>query len=414
MKGNVLKLNSCRLCKNKKLYKVLDLGKTALANSFLEKSQLKNKELFFPLGLNFCNKCGQLQLTHVVNPELMFRNYVWVSSTSHVTREHFKEYAEKTFKNLKMKKGDLVVEMGSNDGVLLKPFKKLGANVLGVDPARNVARRTTKEGITTIPEYFDSKIAEKIAKKYGKAKVVSGNNVFAHINDLDEIVKGVKILLSEDGVFVIEFPYLIDFVEKNLFDLMYHEHLSYLAVRPLDKFFKKHGMQIFDVVKTPVHGGSVRLYVQRKEGNYNLHKSVEKFINMEKNKKLHLLSTYRKYAKNIEKNKIKLIKILEDLKTQNKKIIAYGAPAKGNTLLAYFGIDTNILDYIIDDSPYKFNLYTPGTHIPIYSPNKLKSDNPDYIFMLAWNFADDLMKRLSSFKKKGGRFIVPVPEPHLA
>lgn len=410
---DVFKLKYCRLCKNHNIVPVLDLGKTALANSFLKKNQLSNKELFFPLGLNFCPNCGQLQTTHVVNPELMFRNYVWVSSTSHVTREHFQNYANFTFNKLRMKKGDLVVEMGSNDGVLLKPFKILGAKVLGIDPARNVAKRATKEGIETLPNFFNSLIAKKVLKKYGPAKVITGNNVFAHINDLDEIIKGVKILLREDGVFVIEFPYLVDFVEKNLFDLVYHEHLSFLAVSPLDKFFKKHKMQIIDVVKTPVHGGSIRILIQKRGGIYKLNNSVQRFIKSEKDRKLHLLSTYVKYAKQIEKNKKELVSLLKDLKSKNKKIIAYGAPAKGNTLLSYFQINTKILDYIIDDSPYKHNLYTPGTHIPIYGPDKLKTEKPDYIFMLAWNFADDLMKRLKNFKKGGGKFIIPVPKPYV-
>lgn len=413
MTKKAFKLKYCRLCKSKNLTLVLDLGKTALANSFLNKKQLSNKELFFPLGLNFCSDCGQLQISHVVNPELMFRNYVWVSSTSHVTREHFKEYAEESFEKLGMKKGDLVVEMGSNDGVLLKPFKELGAKVLGVDPAKNVAKRATSSGIETLPYFFDTKIVKKIVKKYGKAKLVSGNNVFAHIHDLDEIVLGVKNLLENNGVFVIEFPYLIDFVKKNLFDLVYHEHLSYLAVAPLNKFFKSHNMEIFKVIKTPVHGGSVRLFIQKIGGKYKINNSVNKFINAEKVSKLDTLQTYIRYAKSIRNNKENLIKLLKDLKRKKKKIVAFGAPAKGNTLLTYFNIDTKILDYIVDDSSYKHNLYTPGTHIPIYSPEKLEIDKPDYIFMLAWNFADDLMKRLKDFKKSGGKFIIPVPKPHI-
>lgn len=413
MTKKAFKLKYCRLCKSKNLVLVLDLGKTALANSFLMKRQLLEKELFFPLGLNFCRDCGQLQISHVVNPELMFRNYVWVSSTSHVTREHFKEYAEEAFKKLGMKKDDFVVEMGSNDGVLLRPFKDLGAKVLGIDPARNVAKRTTLSGIKTLPHFFDTKIAKKIVKEYGKAKLVSGNNVFAHIHDLDEIVMGVKNLLEDGGVFVIEFPYLIDFVKKNLFDLIYHEHLSYLAVAPLNKFFKSHDMEIFDVIKTPVHGGSARLYIQRIGGKYKTNNSVNKFIKAEKENKLDTLQTYVKYANSIKNNKENLIKILKDLKGKNKKIVAFGAPAKGNTLLTYFNIDTKILDYIVDDSSYKHNLYTPGTHIPIYGPEKLETDKPDYIFMLAWNFADDLMKRLKDFKKGGGKFIIPVPKPHI-
>jgi hypothetical protein len=413
MKKKVFKLKHCRLCKSTNIIPILNLGKTALANSFLTKKQLKEKELFFPLGLNFCLKCGQLQTTHVVSPELMFRNYVWVSSTSPVTRDHFKEYAETVFDKLKMKKGDLVVEMGSNDGVLLKPFKKMGAKVLGVDPAINVAKRTTKQGILTLPYFFDSKIAKKIVKKYGKAKVISGNNVFAHINDLDEILSGVDILLDKNGVFVIEFPYLIDFVEKNLFDLVYHEHLSYLAITPLSKFFKKHGMEIFSVIKTPVHGGSVRLFVQRVNGEYIVDRSVNKFIELEKQKRLDKLQTYKQYAKNIKRNKESLVKIINNIKSKNKSIVGYGAPAKGNTLLSYFKIDNKTLNYIVDDSPYKLNLYTPGTHILVTKPSEIIKNKPDYVLILAWNFAEPIMDKLNKYKEEGGHFIIPVPKPHV-
>src|SRR3989344_2641308 len=234
----VIKINCCRLCKSTKLVKVLDFGKTPPANAFLKKSQLKDQEDFFPLLVNFCIKCKQLQLSHVVSPEILFRQYIWVSSTSSVTVKHFEEYAQSVFRILNMKKGDLVVELGSNDGVLLKPFKKLGANVLGVDPARNIARMAVSHGIPTIPHFFNETIADQIIKKYGKAKVISANNVFAHIHNLDEITRAVRKLLDKNGTFIIEAPYNVDLLEKNLFDIVYHEHLSYLSIHPLDIFFK--------------------------------------------------------------------------------------------------------------------------------------------------------------------------------
>lgn len=406
-------LKYCRLCKSKNLKLVLDLGKTALANSFLKKEELVKEEPMFPLALNFCLDCGQLQTTHVVSPELMFRDYVWVSSTSPVTVSHFEEYANSVFRGLKMKKNDLVVEMGSNDGVLLKPFKKLGAKVLGVDPARNVAERTTKDGILTLPNYFNPQIAQQILNDYGKAKVIAGNNVFAHIHDLDEILKAVDILLDDNGSFIIEFPYLIDFIEKNLFDITYHEHLSYLAIGPLDKFFKNHGMQIFDVVKTPVHGGSTRVFVKKHNGKYNVSNSVNKFMHLEEEKGLHKVQTYDQFAKKVKNNKEELTQLLKSLKRQNKKIVGYGAPAKGNTLLSYFGIDNNMLDYIVDDSKYKHGLFTPGTHIPVTDPSLLEKLKPDYVFILAWNFAEPIMNKLTNFKKEGGLFIIPVPKPYI-
>lgn len=407
----VKKISYCRLCKAKNLKKVLDLGKTPPANSFLKISQLKDKEDFFPLVVNFCTHCSQLQLSHVVKPEILFRHYVWVSSTSPVTVAHFEEYAGSVFDNIKLKKGDLVVEIGSNDGVLLKPFKKLGAKVLGVDPALNVAARATKDGILTLPHFFNVKIAKQIVKKYGKAKVIAANNVFAHINDLDEIVKAVYELLDKDGAFVIEAPYNIDLIEKNLFDIVYHEHLSYLAIKPLDRFFKSFGMQIFDVVKRPVHGGSVRIFVKFSGAKHKINKSVKEFIDLEERKKLSDINTYYEFAKNIKKNKVSLLKLLRRLKKENKSIAGYGAPAKSTTLLHYFGIGKEIIDFIVDDSRFKHGLFTPGKHIPIVAPKNLYTRKPDYLLILAWNFAKPIMKMHGKFRQNGGKFIVPVPTP---
>ena len=407
----VKKIINCRLCKSKNLKKILDLGKTPPANSFLKKSQLKNKEDFFPLVVNFCTNCGQLQLSHVVSAEILFRHYVWVSSTSKVTVLHFEEYARSVFDEINLKRNDLVVEMGSNDGVLLKPFKKLGARVLGVDPARNVASRATREGILTLPHFFDIKITKQIVKKYGKAKVIAANNVFAHINDLDEIVNAVRILLDKEGAFVIEAPYNIDLVEKNLFDIIYHEHLSYLSIKPLDKFFKRFGMQIFDVVKREVHGGSVRIFVKRKDASHEVEESVKKFIDLENRKKLSDINTYYEFAKHIEKNKISLVKLLKKLKKEGKSIAGYGAPAKSTTLLHYFGIGKDVIDFIADESPFKHGLFTPGKHIPIVPPKNLYIKKPDYLLILAWNFAQPIMKMHEKFRKQGGKFIVPVPTP---
>lgn len=410
----VTKISFCRLCKSKKLEKILDFGKSPPANSFLQPSQLNKKEDFFPLVVNFCTDCGQLQLSHVVNPEILFRHYVWVSSTSRVTVAHFEEYARSVFGSLKMEKGDLVVEMGSNDGVLLKPFQALGARVLGVDPARNVARRATAEGIPTLPQFFNAKLAKRIAKSYGKAKVITANNVFAHINDLDEIMEAVRALLDDEGAFIIEAPYNIDLVEKNLFDIVYHEHLSYLSIRPLDRFFKRFGMRIFDVVKTPVHGGSVRIFVTFNRAKHKTKKSVQQYIDLEKQKKLHDINTYRQFAQHVKENKIAISKLLRNLKKQNKRIAGYGAPAKSTTLLQYFNIGKETLDFIVDDSPYKVGLFTPGKHIPVVATQALYERRPDYVLLLAWNFADSIMKIHKKFADEGGKFIVPVPVPKIA
>lgn len=405
------RLNYCRICKNKNLKQIINLGSTPPANAFLKKTQLKSKEFFFPLKMNFCKRCGQLQLSHVVSPKLLFQDYVYVSSTSPIFIAHFEEYAKSLHKRLKLNKKSLVVDLGSNDGILLKPFKKLGVRVLGIDPAVKIAKKATKEGIETLPFFFNTKLAKKILKKYKPADIITANNVFAHIHDIDEIVEGVRILLKEDGVFVIEAPYLIDFVEKNYFDLIYHEHLSYFSVKSLRNLFKLHNMEIFDVIKVDAHGGSARYFIKRKNAKHKITKSVEDFLIKEKKAKLHNVKTYLSYSKKIDDNKKSLKNLISSLKKEKKSIAGYGAPAKGNTLLNYFKIKNNEIKYIIDDSPYKQGLYTPGTHIPVVSSSILEKDMPDYIFILAWNFAQPIMKKLENFRKKGGKFIIPVPKP---
>lgn len=411
MQKQVDKLKLCRICKNDNLIKIISLGKTPPANAFLKKSELNLPEPFFPLHVNFCPICRQLQLSHVVSPELLFRNYVYVSSTSLVFVRHFEDYARDVFEKLKLKKRELVIDIGSNDGILLKPFKKLGARVLGIDPARKIAHQAAKAGIETLPEFFSQSLAEKIINKYGQASLITANNVFAHIDDLDEIIAAVKKLLTADGVFIIEVPYLVVFLQKNLFDTIYHEHLSYFSVKPLVKFFQRHNMKVFDVWETLSHGGSIRVFVATKLSKWRTKKSVATLLKKEQQLGLDDLQTYFNFAKRINQNRLALKKLLAKLKRNGKKIVGFGAPAKGNTLLNYFKIGPEVLDYIVDDSSYKQNLFTPGTRIPVVSPSRIYKDKPDYIFILAWNFATPIMDNLSDYKKIGGRFIIPVPEP---
>lgn len=401
----------CRFCKNKKLIQVIDLGSQPAANAFLNKKQLSQEEDKFPLKVNFCSKCGQLQLTHVVSPDLLFRNYVYVSSTSPVFIKHFEDYAKSVYKKLKLGKDSFVIDIGSNDGILLRPFKDMGTKILGVDPAREIARKASEDGIETLPEYFDQKIGAKIIKKYRHADVITANNVFAHVPFIDELIMAVRNVLKEDGVLIIEAPYLADFLQKNLFDTIYHEHVSYLSIRSLTALFKRFDMKIFDVEKTDSHGGSIRVFVKKIESRRPIQKSVANFISKEKALGLGRLTTYTKFAKKIDKNKEDLNKILKKLKSQGYSVIGYGAPAKGNTMLNYFNIGTKILDYIIDDSKYKQGLYTPGTHIPVVPSDRIYKDKPDYILILAWNFAPSIMKNLETYKKVGGKFILPVPKP---
>ncbi len=408
---DVIPLTRCRVCQNSNLKPVISLGKTPPANAFLKKNQLKLPEKFFPLQVNYCPICRQLQLSHVVSPELLFRDYVYVSSTSPVFIKHFEDYAKDVFTKLKLHKNDLVVDIGSNDGILLKPCKKLGARILGVDPARKIARQATQNGIETLPDYFDQKLVKKILSKFGPAKVVTANNVFAHVNDTDELISAVKTLLTDDGVFVIEVPYLVVLLQKNLFDTIYHEHLSYFSVKPLVHLFNRHQMKIFDVEHTNSHGGSIRVYVAKNGSKHTINRSVTSLLKQEQKLGLDLMSTYLEFAKKINQNKKKLVQLLKKLKKSGKKIAGFGAPAKGNTLLNYFRIGPETLDYIVDDSTSKQQLFTPGTHIPVVSAARLKTDPPDYIFILAWNFAEPIISRLSDYQKSGGKFIIPIPTP---
>ncbi len=412
--ADVFKLTSCRVCKNKKLEKIINLGKTPPANAFLSKKKLASQnEPFFPLQVNYCPLCNQLQLSHVVSPDLLFRDYVYVSSTSPVFIKHFEEYAKSVFTKLNLKKGDLVIDIGSNDGILLRPFKKLGAKVLGVDPAVKIAKKATENGIETLPIYFNLKIASKIADKYGLAKVITANNVFAHIDNIDEVTETAKQILTDDGVLVIEAPYLVVFIQKNLFDTIYHEHLSYFSVKPLTVFFQRHQMKVIDVEQTSSHGGSIRVFVAKEKSKHKIQKSVNNLIKKEQEMGLDNLKTYLEFDKRIKGNKKDLTKLLAKLKKQGKKIVGYGAPAKGNTLLNYFKIGNETLDYIVDDSEYKQGLFSPGMHIPIVSPSRISKDKPDYIFILAWNFAEPIMQKLSEYKRNGGQFIIPVPTPQI-
>ncbi|MBI2144967.1 class I SAM-dependent methyltransferase [Candidatus Woesearchaeota archaeon] len=398
---------TCRVCSGRSLRKVLSLGSTPPANAFVRDPN--QEERFFPLELSFCSDCGFVQLTHVVSPELLFRDYVYVSSTSPVFVEHFRQLAAMVMNRFRLQPDSLVVDIGSNDGILLRPFKEGGMRVLGIDPAEKIAALATKSGIETIPIFFTASAAADIAAKRGKAKVITATSVFSHIDNLDDILAGVKNLLADDGVFVIEVYYLYELLEKNLFDTIYHEHLSYFTAATMSGLMGRLGMEVFDVSETDTHGGSLRVFVQKKGGPNKVSGSVGQFIEMENSKKLSDAATYVRFARKIGDNREQLRKLLADLKRDGKSIVGYGAPAKGNTLLNYFGIGRETLDYIVDDSSWKQGLYTPGTHIPVVPFDELSSRKPDYILVLAWNFAEPIMRKCVGMAK----FIIPVPTPRI-
>lgn len=408
----IRRVTRCRVCKENDFIKVLTFGPTPLANAFLTKERVDKEEYFYPLDVYFCNNCKFLTLGHVVSPVELFKNYVYVSSTSQVFINHFKTFAKKVYARFKLTEKSLVLDIGSNDGILLRPFKDLGTKVLGIEPASKIAFLAQKEGVETIAEFFSIRLARKIVGHFGHAKIATATNVFAHIDDLDEVIKGLDILLQDDGVFIMEAPYLVDFLENRYFDLVYHEHLSYWSIKSLITLFKRFDMEVFDVQKAAVHGGTIRTFIARK-GIYKKEKSIAKFISLEKKWKLQEKETYLQFFDKVLENKVKLLDLLRKIKSENKKIVGYGAPAKGNTLLNYFSIGQEFLDYIIDDSSWKQGLYSPGKRIPVVSSKVLSNDKVDYILILAWNFADSIMKNNEKFKKLGGKFIIPVPTPRI-
>jgi len=391
------KISSCKGCLSKNLESWFSLGKQPPANALLK--NLKQKEYFFPLEVCVCKDCGLVQLKHVVDPKLLFGDYVYFSSTAPSFVKHFEDFAQKVFRKAKLKKGDLVVDIGSNDGILLLPFKKLGAKVVGIEPASKIAKVAISKGIPTVNSFFSVKVAKKVVRTFPKkAKVVTATNVFAHIYDLEEVVRGVKELLTDDGLFIVENPYLWEMVEQGTFDLVYHEHLFYYDITGLSSILNRMGMKVVDFEKVPVHGGSFRYYISK-----DLKKKPAKRIldALKKERQWRKTRKMSNFSKKLEVNKSRLLKLFKNLKHQKKVAVGYGAPAKASTILNFFQIDKGDLKFIVDDSPAKQNKYLPGVHIPILATDKLFQENPDYVLILAWNFAEPITQKLREQNYKG-------------
>lgn len=395
----------CRICKSKDLAMFFSLGKMPPSNSFVPREKL-SEEKFYPLEVYFCRNCKMVQLLDVVEKEEIFCNYTYFSSTSAPLVEHFKGYA-KDVSGRFLKNGELVVEIGSNDGVLLQFFKE-NQKVVGVEPAANVAQVARGRGINTINNFFDEGVAEKILKEYGKAKVMACNNAFAHIDDIDKIVRGIKMLLADDGVYVFEVQYLPDLINQKQFDMIYHEHLLYYTLNPAIELFKRFGMDVFDVEKVSTHGGSIRVFVC-KNGAYKKNGNVDKMLEYESASGFYDLKTFEKFGEDIKNLKKAAVEFIRNLRNDGKRIIGYGAPAKGNTMLGFFGFGPEDIEYITDNTPAKIGLLTPGTHIPVVSNDVLKTDTPDYALLLIWNYKEAVLKREDALRKKGMKFIVLLP-----
>jgi SAM-dependent methyltransferase len=402
----------CRRCGSSQLEAVMRFVPTPPANAFVTETEKGKAQECFPLVVHLCRSCAHVQLLDIVDPEILFRDYVYVSATSPVFVEHFRRYSQSLLELTGARPGARVLEIGSNDGTLLQFFKQAQLEVLGVDPARAIAQEATARGIPTRAEFFTSSLARQLAKEgWCDLTLIVANNVFAHADDLQDITAGVASLLSPEGIFVFEVSYLLDVFQKTLFDTIYHEHLSYHSVKPLVAFFRRHNLELFDAVRIDPHGGSLRVFVKRASGPWPVHPRVTALIAEEERAGLHAPDAFRSLFARIEERKQQLTELLAGLKKAGKRLAGFGAPAKATTLMFHFGIGPETIDYLVDESPLKQGRYSPGFHIPVvpsswlYEPER----RPDAVVILAWNFAESIMAKHQRFREAGGRFIIPLP-----
>jgi len=405
---------SCRMCGEGSLTKAMSLTPTPPGNDFLTKEELGRDEPVYPLDLYFCEACHHIQLGHVVDPKILYqKNYSYVSATSAYFVNHLKHYAKDMVERFDLKPGDLAVDIGSNDGTCLSFFKDKGMKVVGVDPATEIARKATENGIDTIADFFGYKLAVELRKKYGTAKYITSHNACAHIDNLFDVVKGVEHWLDADGVFVLEVGYFVDVYSNTWFDTVYHEHVDYHTVAPFEQLFNRVGMELISVERISPQGGSIRVMAQKKGGIIKRDDSVDELIALEAKLGLNKAETLHKLNHKISQVRDKLHNLIHSLKADGKSIAGFGAPTKATTLMAHFGLDATVLDFIVDDNPLKQGLFTPITHIPVLSSDALYKMKPDYVLILAWNFAEPIMQMHKKYSEQVGQFILPMPNPEI-
>jgi len=409
MKTILSKRTNCRLCENKDLELVVPLSPTPVAEKYLTKDQLNQKETICPLDLYICKSCGHVQLLDIVDPEFLYSDYTYSSGNSSGLVKHFKEYAENIIKKYNPNKKSLVVDIGSNDGTLLSFFKKYGLNVLGVDPAGEIAEKATLNGIKTLPEFMNFNLSRYIKNNYGLADIVTANNAFAHGDDLIGMLKSIKNIMKPDGIFVFEVSYLLDVIEKILLGTIFHEHHSYHSLKPLVKFMKSFNMEIIDVERVSIQGGSLIGTAQIVGGPNKVSSSVEKLIKLEEEKELDNPETLKKFSNKISKLREDLSKEFKKLKKEGKTIVGYGAARSGTTLITQMGLG-KLIDYIVDDSDQKQGRYTPGDHIIVKPTNTIYKKKPDFVFILAWIHAKNIMDNNKKYLEQGGCFITCFPK----
>lgn len=413
MKAEVYKKECCRLCGCRQMERVMELVPTPPGNHFVAMHDLGVTQQSYPLDLEFCHDCHHLQLGHVVHPEILYqRNYSYVSGTSPVFVKHLKEYASFIVERFNLKQVGLVVDIGSNDGTALGFFKEAGYKVLGIDPATEIVEIANERGVESICDFFGLEVAKKYAPVYGKAQLITSHNACAHIDDLRSVIEGIDHWLADDGIFVVEVGYLLDIIQNGWFDTIYHEHLDFHSVEPFVGFFRRCGLEVIYAQRISPQGGSIRLVAQKIGGPRKPDQSVEELIRIEHAMGLDRLETFKEFAQRIDAIGIKLSQLVHELKQKGSAIAGFGAPTKATTLLSHFRIG-QALDFLVDENPLKQNLYSPGHHIPVYSADELYRRKPDYLLILAWNFADNIMERHLAFREQGGRFILPMPVPKI-
>jgi SAM-dependent methyltransferase len=408
-------LTSCRICGEPRshLHSILDLGATPLANRLLRPEQLGEPEPRYPLELVLCPKCSLLQITETVPPEVLFREYLYCSSFSDTMLRHARAIAERLIEERRLGHDSLVVEAASNDGYLLQYFMAHGVGVLGIEPARNIAEMARRRGVATIDEFFGAALARRLRAEDQTADLFLANNVLAHVADTNDFVEGIRLLLAPAGLAVIEAPYALDMIDHCEFDTIYHEHLCYFSLTALDQLFRRHDLVIQHVERVPIHGGSLRIFAGHAAA-VAVGASVRTLLATEQARAVADATSYRGFRDRVEALKTELCDRLQELKKQGHRLAAYGASAKGSTLLNYFGIGRDVLDFVVDRSTVKQGHCTPGSHLPIHAPQKLVEEMPDEVLLLTWNFADEIIRQQHEYCRRGGRFLIPIPHLRVA
>ena len=400
----------CIVCAEGEVEEFLDLGRTALANKFPSKEELSRPEPRFPLRVGFCHGCGHVQLAEQVPPAAMFTDYLYVSSASDTLRAHFDDLAATLVERHGLADGGLVIDIGCNDASLLCCFRDRGAATLGVDPAENLAELSRGTGIERYQGFFGAESAVEIAAGWGPAALITATNTFPHIPDLADFVTGLDAALAPGGAFVLEAHYLVDLLGQLAFDTVYHEHVSYWALAPMMQLFEDHGMEVVRAERLPIHHGQLRVTVRRR-GEGEVHASVAEVLAVERELGIDRFETWSAFAARVDCLKTEVVDCLHGLKAAGRRLAGYGAPAKGSTLLEFLGLGPDLLDFIADRSSLKQGRYTPGSHIPIVAPEALLVDPaPDHVLLLAWNFEEEILAQQARFRRRGGKFILPVPE----